>query len=424
MKRFNQKKIYWIAAIGLTLCAGGAWTASAAPSDGKFYRRLQLFASVLSLADRFYVEPVDGEALVVGAVQGMVRTLDPHSALLTPDDFAMLEADTQGEFGGVGLEVGVKDNIITVIAPMEGSPADRAGIEPGDRLIEVDGKDAATMSIEDAVRLMRGKVGTAVTAVFLRTGKKEPVKVKLVREIIQVKSVETEMILPGYAWIRVRQFQDGTTAEVKKAVREAEQKAGLLRGILLDFRRNPGGVLDEAVRLSDLFLHEGVIVTTQGRGGEAMDRYNAHRMGTIRDLPLVVLIDEASASAAEIVAGALQDQGRALLVGNRSFGKGSVQSILPLKDGYGLKLTIARYYTPGGRSIQAEGITPDILIESKIPPPRDDAVTDFPSEADLQGSLAAAVPEKAAGGNLVEIEDYQLRIGLQLLVAAAKKKDG
>ena len=401
----------------MVLC--GATVLAASPVTGKIYRKLQLFASVLSAVERFYVEPVDDEALLDGAIQGMLRTLDPHSALLSPSDFALLEADTRGEFGGVGLEVGINDDRITVIAPMEGSPAARANIAPGDQLIAVDGLDAVTMGIEEAVRRMRGKVGTSVKATFLRAGEKRPFEVTLVREIIRVKSVVAEMLLPGFAWIRVRMFQDGTTAEVKETLRRFERAVGPLRGIVLDLRRNPGGVLDEAVRLSDLFLDNGIIVYTKGRGGEVLETFRAHRLGTVRETPIAVIVDEASASAAEIVAGALQDRGRALVVGRQSFGKGSVQSVLGLEDGYGLKLTIARYYTPSGRSIQAEGIVPNILAEADAPAAK--AETAYVSEADLPGSLAAT-GRSLDTPDLTRIEDYPLRIALELVLGLSRKQ--
>ena len=420
MSGLKQKSVRIVGGVVLMFLCVATLLAASPVTGKKIYRKLQLFAQVLSAVERFYVEPVNDEALLDGAIQGMMRTLDPHSALLSPSDFALLEADTRGEFGGVGLEVGIKDDRITVISPMDDSPASRAKIAPGDRLVAVDGLDVATMSIEEAVRRMRGKVGTVVKATFFRPGEKSPFEVTLVREIIRVKSVVGEMLLPGFAWIRVRLFQDGTAAEVKATLRHFDRAAGPLKGIVLDLRRNPGGVLDEAVRLADLFLDKGVIVSTKRRGGEVMETFNAHRLGTIRELPTAVLIDEASASAAEIVAGALQDRGRAMVVGRRSFGKGSVQSILGLEDGYGLKLTIARYYTPSGRSIQSEGIVPDILAESDVPAVGTENA--FPSEADLPGSLAAAGTPPDTPTAAARIEDYPLRIALELVSGLSRER--
>lgn len=420
MSRAIKKKV-WTTALLCIALSGAASASDAEPRNSGIYRELKLFAEVLSYVEKLYVEPVEDTALITGAIQGMVRTLDPHSVLLLPEDLEMLEEDTMGEFGGVGLEVGIKDNLITVIAPIEDTPASRAGILPGDQLTAIDGHDTADMSLDETILRMRGKTGTSVSATFIRMGEKKPFTVNLVREVIEVKSAEADMILPGFAWIRVRMFQDGTTAEVKDIVRRFEEKSGRLKGILLDLRRNPGGILDEAVLLSDLFVSGGLIVSTRGRNDETLDVYKAHRLGTIRDIPTVVLIDEASASAAEIVAGALQDRGRAMVVGNRSFGKGSVQSIIALQGGYGLKLTVARYFTPSGRSIQADGIHPDIVVKSRTPPPEDAEAETFPSESDLEGSLAAVGP-KDDGDDIPNIEDYQLRVAAQLLTGLARRK--
>jgi carboxyl-terminal processing protease len=420
MKFSTGKKAVLGTAIMAMVCAAITLSSGAVRGASAVYKRLQLFAEVLAYIERYYVEPKTDAELVESAITGMVRTLDPHSSFLTPDEYQMLNADTSGEFGGVGIEVGVKDNVITVLSPMPNSPASRAGIAPGDKLLTVDGQDTASMGIDETIRRMRGKVGTSVTATFLRIGETVPYKVELVREVIRVKSVEADALLSGFLWIHVQAFQDGTTAEVKQAIETYESERGELKGILLDLRRNPGGLLDEAVNLSDLFLKEGVIVSTRGRGDKSIDVYRAHRLGTISDIPMVVIIDDTSASAAEIVAGALQDQGRALLVGKKSFGKGSVQSIVDLPDGYGLKLTIARYFTPSGRSIQAEGIMPDIVVESGAPV-SDTALEPSFKEADLPGHLSA-VSDAQKASDMTKIEDNQLRVSLELLTGLARQK--
>ncbi len=404
--------------IGVLVTLFISWfvAAKALPSNSKIYRHLQIFAAVLSHIEKYYVEPADPEELILGAVNGMVRTLDPHSSLLLPSELEMLEADTRGEFGGVGLEVGIKDNTITVIAPIEDSPAFRAGISPGDQLISVDGYDTAGMSIEEAIRKMRGKPGTAVTVMFVKVGEKKPTEFKLVREIIRIRSVEADEIFPGYLWLRLRSFQEGTTAEVKKHISSRKKT---LAGIVFDLRRNPGGLLDEAIRLSDLFLSSGVIVTTRGKNNETIETFHARRLGTI-DTPIVLLIDEASASAAEIVAAALMDNGRALSVGNKSFGKGSVQSILSLQHDYGLKLTVARYFTPNGRSIQAEGVVPDVMIETRVPPEKETNNTVI-SETSLSNHLTPLQKNSDDVLDLNNIEDYQLRVAIGLLMGLSRQ---
>jgi carboxyl-terminal processing protease len=377
----------------------------------------------LTHLERQYIEPVDKDTLIIGAIKGMVETLDPHSSLLVPEEFEIFEADTRGQFGGVGLEVGIRKGKIIVITPIEGSPADKAGIEPGDQLIAIDNISTRDMNIEEAVKLMRGVPGTEVKTTFDRPGVDTPVNVVLKRAIIEVKSVRAELIAPGFPWLQVRVFQDGTTGEIKSAIKRLTPKGSGLKGVLLDLRRNPGGVLQEAVKLSDLFIASGTILSTRGRNDKTLEVFQAKRRGTVDDVPVVVLIDGTSASAAEIVAGALQDHGRALLVGGRSFGKGSVQSLIDVGDGFGLKITIARYFTPNGRSIQAEGIVPDVLVESKLPPVPDEEtrmISQMPSEKDLPGHLQAK-EDKAQLKGLREIADYQLRIAAQLLVGLASQ---
>ena len=380
------------------------------------YQHLQIFARVLAHLERQYVAPIDREAVIIGAIKGLVTTLDPHSAFLTPKEFEIFESDTRGEFGGVGMEVGIRDGQITVITPIPDSPADRAGIEPGDQLIAIDRQSTADMGIDEAVKMMRGIPGTTVDAVFKRPGVEKTIEVTLERAVIQVESVRADLVDPGFPWIQVRSFQDGTTGEVRAAIGDLTAKGGRLKGILLDLRRNPGGVLHEAISLSNLFISEGTLLTTRGRGDKTLETYTAKRRGTIGEIPLVVLIDRASASAAEIVAGALQDHGRALIVGTKSFGKGSVQSLIDLGGGYGLKLTVARYFTPKGRSIQAQGVIPDVVVESRLPPKPDPdtLLLSKISEKDLPRHLAAKTkseePEQP-----INIDDYQMRIALQLL---------
>ncbi|MCP4692009.1 MAG: S41 family peptidase [Desulfobacterales bacterium] len=419
------KKGVALAAVGIVLL--GLMAALAGAGTKSPYSKLAIFARVLSKLEHLYVEPVDGDDLIVGAVRGMVRTLDPHSAFLLPDEFKTLDEDTKGRFGGVGVEVGIQDDVLTVITPMPGTPAEKAGLQPGDQVTAIEGEPTQAMNITDVVWKMRGEPGTEVTITVNREGIDNPFDVDLTREIIHIESVHGELLAPGYPWITVRIFQKDTASDVAKAMKRLTREGDGLKGVVLDLRRNPGGVLQEAVRLADLFVSSGDLVTTRGRGGDIIQKYKASKRATATTAPMVVLIDGASASAAEIVAGALQDHGRALLVGTRSFGKGSVQSIIDLGDGYGLKLTVARYFTPAGRSIQVEGVAPDVEIASRTAPEPDKetaALEALPGEGDLPGHLAAERTEQIAGEETL-IEDYQLRVGFQLLgglVRAAQAK--
>jgi carboxyl-terminal processing protease len=416
----KTKRRTWLAAlaIAVAIAVAGIGAAIATPRTASPYAKLAIFARVLAHIERSYVQTIDETSLVYGAIKGMVRTLDPHSAFLTPDEYRALTADTVGRFGGVGLEVGVKGDVLTVIAPMPGSPAQKAGVLPGDQIVAIEGRSARSLGIEDAVRLMRGEPGTRVTATFRRAGKAAPFDVTMTREIIKVESVKGELLAPGYPLVRVLAFQDGTTADLEEAIGKLTAEGGGLAGLVLDLRGNPGGLLEEAVRTCDLFLDEGVILTTRGRGGEVLQTYEARSRGTLDRVPVVLLVDRASASAAEIVAGALQDQGRALLVGERTFGKGSVQSLIDLEDGSGLKLTVALYFTPSGRSIQAEGIRPDVVVESRTPPRSEEPDAGlglyYGGEADLPGHLAPDTG-RAAADEAPAIADFQLRVAFQVL---------
>ncbi len=403
------------------VCAG-TMPASATSRTASPYHKLAIFSRVLSHLERHYVAPLDEDKVVLGAIRGMMRTVDPHSAFLTPEELGLLEADTRGEFGGIGVEVSIKNDVLTIISPMPDTPAEKAGIKPGDQILAISGNPTEPMSIDEVVRAMRGEPGTDITITIGRETVKAPFDLTLTREIIHVTSAIGELLAPGFAWLRVRTFQDGTTAEVIDIIERLTRETGGLKGIMLDLRQNPGGVLNEAVRLSDLFVPKGTIVTTRGRDGTIIDAFTASGDGPFLDTPVVALIDGATASAAEIVAGALKDCSRALLVGTRTFGKGSVQSIIDLGEGYGLKLTVALYYTPNGKSIQAEGVHPDVIIASREAPKPDDetaALTAIPGEQRLPGHLAPA-PSETPAIETVDIKDYQLRIGFQLLTGISR----
>lgn len=410
------------AAAAVGLCAVAAF---ATPRTASPYHRLRTFARVLSHIERGYVDEVDGDTLIEGAIRGMVRSLDPHSSYMSAEDYRILKGDTEGRFGGVGLEVGVRGGALTVIAPIPETPAERAGVLPGDRIVAIEGRPTREMTIDGAVRVMRGEIGTEVTITIDRDQEPEPFELTLTRARIEVRSIEAELLAPGFPHVHVRSFQDGTAAEAAERIERLGREGGGLEGVLLDLRRNPGGLLEESVRLADLFLAGGQIVSTRGRGGAVLAEYEARPGSALEDVPLVVAIDGASASAAEIVAAALRDHGRAMLVGTRTFGKGSVQSIVPLDRGAGLKLTVARYYSPGGDVIQAAGVRPDVVVESLDAPPPDERTLRLrgAGERDLPGALDVDESEQPAedGAPPPRLEDdYQLRIAYQLLRGAAR----
>ena len=343
---------------------GTGFNGNLAASSDETYKGLKLFSDVLEMVENSYVDEVDTQELIQNAIQGMVQSLDPHSALLTPEDLADLQVDTQGEFSGIGISIAMRNGFVTVVAPISGTPAYKAGIKTGDRIIKAD--NVPTRDLKEAVKLMRGPKGTTVVITIIREGEPEPLEFSIVRDVIPLESVKYALIKPGYGYIWITNFQDKTTRDLKAALKEMDTKDNPLKGLILDLRDNPGGLLNQAIDVSDLFVDDGVILSIKGRKEEKNRFFNATANGVKRDFPMVVLINGGSASASEIVAGALQDHKRALILGTTSFGKGSVQSVENLRDGYGLKLTIARYYTPSGRSIQATGIKPDIELAYKM----------------------------------------------------------
>jgi len=333
--------------------------------NDRTFQKVKIFSEALSEIQKKYVEDKDSKDLIYGAIKGMLGTLDPHSAFLTPEEFKELEIETSGIFSGIGIEITLKDGILTVVSPIEGTPADKAGMRAGDKILQINEKNTKNMGLNEAVRLIRGPKGSKVNLTILHEGDKEPKKLAITREVIPIKSVKFKNLEESYGYIRISTFQDKTTEDFQAALKKLEATKGGLKGLVLDLRNDPGGLLNEAVKIADEFLDSGLIVYTQGRIKEQNLKFYAHPNKTQRSYPIVVLVNEGSASASEIVAGALQDQKRAIILGTQTFGKGSVQTIIPLDDGSGLKLTTARYYTPNGRSIQAKGITPDILVKGK-----------------------------------------------------------
>lgn len=340
------------------------WVPNVAAVGRQDYESLEVFSNILSIVRKNYVEDVETKNLVSGAINGMLHSLDPHSAYLTPELYKDLQSDTQGRFGGLGIEITVKGGILTVVSPIEDTPAAKAGIKPGDQIFKIEDEFTKDMTLIDAVKKMRGLKGTKINLTIRREGANDLLDFSLVRDIIRVQSVRSRTLEPGYGYVRLAQFQERSDRDLQRALEKMVAEKGGIKGLVLDLRNNPGGLLTQAVRVSDLFLDSGLIVYTEGRIEAQKQKFFAQKDGTWTDFPIVVLVNGGSASASEIVAGALQDHKRAVVLGTKTFGKGSVQTILPLDDNSALRLTTARYFTPQGRSIQATGIVPDIIVET------------------------------------------------------------
>jgi len=384
------------------------------------YEDLKIFTDVLGLLQKEYVEETNSKDLVYGAIKGMLETLDPHSAFMPPNVYKEMQEESRGRFEGLGIEITSKEGILTVVSPIEDTPAFKAGIQAGDQIVKIDGELTKNLTLMDSVKRMRGPKGTKVTITIMREGFTKPREFTLTRDVIPIRSVRHELMDKQYGYIRLSQFQEKTESELDKAIKalESENKGGM-RGLILDLRNNPGGLLDQAVKVSDRFIESGVIVSMEGRKEDQKMKFYAHPQGTIAPYPLIVLVNGGSASAAEIVAGAIQDHGRGILVGTQTFGKGSVQTIFPMKDGSGLRLTTARYFTPNGRSIQAKGIIPDIIVKPALP--EEEKVVQpskLPSEKDLERHLIdAKEKEKVKKEEVKEKKpnDPQLERALELL---------
>ncbi|MEE9569891.1 MAG: S41 family peptidase [Candidatus Binatia bacterium] len=328
------------------------------------YEDLETFTDILAIVKKNYVVEVDPKDLIRGAIKGMLSSLDPHSAYLTPDLYKELRTETQGKFGGLGIEITIRGGILTVVSPIEDTPAYRVGIKSGDQIVKIEDEFTKDLSLVQAVRKMRGPKGSKITISVRRKGVSHLLDFTIVRDTIRIRSVRSRTLEEGYAYIRIAQFQERTNRDLQRALEKLKSKKGGIVGLVLDLRNNPGGLLTQAVRTSDLFLESGMIVYTEGRLEHQRQKYFAHKEGSWTDFPMVILVNGGSASASEIVAGAMQDHKRAIVLGTKTFGKGSVQTILPLDDHSALRLTTARYFTPKGRSIQATGIVPDIALEN------------------------------------------------------------
>ncbi len=365
----HVKKVVTISALLLllTLSLGGG-VASKSNDSAATYENLRLFTEVLSIIQSQYVDEVPPKEVIYSAIKGTLRGLDAHSSFLDPEMYREMQVETSGSFGGLGIEITLKDDLLTVVAPIEGTPAYRAGIQSGDRIVKIEGLATKDMQLSDAVKRMRGKPGSKVTISIVREGWTEPKDIPIVREQIRVQSVKTQQMEPGIEYIRLRQFQEQTSGDLETAL-EKYTKDTKMQGLILDLRNNPGGLLTSSVEVTEKFIESGrLVVYTEGRVRNQNMRFQANSKKAYTDFPMVVLVNQGSASASEIVAGALQDWGRAVVIGTQTFGKGSVQTIIPLSDGSGLRLTTAKYFTPKGRSIHGKGLTPDIIVEQPKPP--------------------------------------------------------
>ena len=377
--------------VSFVFIIGAGFYFNLSASSEETYQGLKLFSTVIEEIEKNYVEPVDSKKLIESAIQGMVHSLDPHSQFMSPEAFEDLQTGTRGEFEGLGIVITMPKGILQVVSPIEGTPAYRAGIKTGDIIAEIDGESTIDMELWEAVKKMRGKKGTTVELSIIRKNEPERLSFELTRDVIPLISIKSITIKPGYGYVWITNFQEHTTEDLTEALKQLkkENEGAPLKGLILDLRNNPGGLLDQAVSVSDMFIEEGAILSVKERNNEEV--YYAHKNKVKRDYPIVALINGGSASASEILAGALQDHQRALILGTTSFGKGSVQTVKPLGDGYGIKFTVARYYTPNDRTIQAKGITPDITVEYRMIEKEKEETPDYLrlKEKDLKNHLEA-----------------------------------
>jgi len=414
--------LFMTALAGATTLLNVSQTYSATSPNTSLYRQLDLFGDVLERVRSDYVEKPDDSKLIKNAINGMLSALDPHSAYLSAESFSDMQVQTRGEFGGLGIEVTMEDQVVKVVAPIDDTPAARSGVQANDLITALDGESIVGMSLEDAVKKMRGPVNTPIILTVVRKGQDEPLEIKIVRDVIRINPVKAR-VEDDIAYIKLTTFNEQTHANLVKAVKDLRKDIGedKLKGYVIDLRNNPGGLLDQAISISDDFLEQGAIVITKGRNSEETQRSSARKGDLTDGKKVIVLINGGSASASEIVAGALQDHGRATIVGTRSFGKGSVQTIIPLGANGAIRLTTARYYTPRNRSIQAKGIEPDILIEQELPEDLKDKKQPKPrGEASLRGHLKNKDVEEEESGSSAYVpkepeKDTQLQFALNFL---------
>jgi carboxyl-terminal processing protease len=420
----THKKVILIAFLILTVASAGIfigrWTINAIGAEVEGYEELKVFTEALSLIRKNYVEDVKPKDLVYGAVKGMLSSLDPHSAFLTPEQYKDMQVDTRGEFGGIGIQIGVKDGMLTVIAPIEDTPAYKAGIKAGDKIIKVNKEFTKDMSLHDAVSKMRGAPSTSVRITILREGWKETRDFVITREIIKIKSVRSKLLEEGIGYIKINQFQEQTASDLSDNMKKLKKEN--ISSLVLDLRNNPGGLLNSAVEVSGQFLPEGrLVVFIRDKKGEKVE-YKSTNNSHTDSIPIVVLVNQGSASASEIVAGAMKDWNRAVIMGTQTFGKGSVQSVIPLSDSSALRLTTARYYTPKGTSIQTTGITPDIIVKPEVkegekshPVVREKDLERHLTNGEEDPDEKSLESEEIAPLELEEKEDVQLQRAIDLL---------
>lgn len=401
MRTLNKKAratfLVVVLATSLVLSSWLAQRVSAVAKDA--YENIETFANVLTLVQKHYVDEIGTNDLVEGAINGMLTSLDAHSAYLNADLYRELQVDTRGSFGGLGIEITLKNGVLTVVSPIEDTPAFRAGIQAGDQIIKIEDEFTKDMTLLQAVKKMRGPKGSHIDLTIRRETQPDWIELTLTREVIEIRSVKARVLEPGYGYLRVTQFQERTERDARKALETMEKEGGQLRGLVLDLRNNPGGLLSQAVKVTDLFLDAGLVVYTEGRLDNQAQKFYAHKPNSFVEFPMIVLVNGGSASASEIVAGALQDHRRALVLGTQTFGKGSVQTILPLEGESAIRLTTARYFTPNGRSIQATGITPDIVMENAVAVEGDPNRPQMIREENLPRHLKGAPKELETGAD-------------------------
>lgn len=410
--------------LGTAFFLGGQAATRVAAIPREDYEDIETLTNLLAIVKKNYVDEISTKDLVAGAINGMLNALDPHSAYLTPDLYKELQMDTQGRFSGLGIEITVRNGVLTVVSPIEETPAYRAGIKAGDQILKIEDEFTKDMSLMQAVQKMRGPKGSKITISIKREGVPELMTFSLMRDSIRVQSVRSRTLEEGYGYIRLAQFQERTDRDLQRAIEKLNGEKGGIRGLVLDLRNNPGGLLTQAVRVTDLFLDSGLIVYTEGRLDAQRQKYFAHKENSWTEFPIVVLVNGGSASASEIVAGALQDHKRAVVLGTKTFGKGSVQTVLPLDDSSALRLTTARYFTPKGRSIQATGIVPDIIMENgsrearvderKRPTVREENLPRHMQNPQELKEKEKEKPVEAPGNESLE-NDTQLQRALELL---------
>jgi carboxyl-terminal processing protease len=423
MKNIFDKKVLLLLCLFtslLLLGLQGDSPVSAALERG-IYKNLKTFNEVLDIVQKNYVEEIESKKLIEGAINGMMKSLDPHSTYMSADMYKELEVETRGSFGGIGIEITIKKDVLTVVSPIEDTPAFNAGIKAGDQIIQIDGKSTKDITIMEAVKKLRGPKDSRVTITIMRENMTKPKEFVITRDIIKIKSVKSRIFDDRIGYIRVSSFQERTVDDLKKEIKDINAKVGVITGLILDLRNNPGGLLNQAIGVTDIFLKSGIIVSTKGRTKSMESQSVAKDDGDEPTCPMVVLVNEGTASASEIVSGALQDNGRALVIGTQTFGKGSVQTVIPLEEGSALKLTTAKYYTPNGRSIQAEGIKPDIVVKY-IRPSEDKELTDeFIRERDLKGHIKSKKEQETNTEESLKreqdilIQDNQLKSAIDII---------